>query len=338
MSAVRIALIGSVQSSEVAVRALVRNGVPVVGVLALDPAASAGVSGYVDLAGVAAEFGIPCVHFQRLADEEAAKVAASWSPDVLMVVGLSQLAGRNILDIPRLGCVGFHPTWLPRGRGRAPLAWLTLGAVPAAASFFVMDEGADSGPLLVQEPFSIAPHSYAEDVAASLSAAMDRALDRWLPKLKAGEWNPVPQDAAQATYLGRRTPDDGLIDWSASADEIEALVRAASRPHPGAFTFSQGFRLRVWRAAAEPDPRHKGVEGRILEIDARGRRLVQTGDGLLWLDEIAWDEIDGDIASPPLGFPGVGARLGYKPELEIHRLRRRLDEIEKKLDERSRNR
>ena len=86
------------------------------------------------------------------------------------------------MAIPRLGSVGFHPTFLPAGRGRAPLAWLTLDTGPGAASFFLIDDGIDSGPIFVQEPFEVTPQDYAGDVGTKLLDATTRALDRWLPE------------------------------------------------------------------------------------------------------------------------------------------------------------
>ena len=133
--------------------------------------------------------------------------------------------------------------------GRAPLAWLTLDGGPGAASFFLIDDGIDSGPIFVQEPFEITPDDYASDVGLKLLDAMTRALDRWLPELLVGKWDPKPQSEALATYNGRRGPDDGLIDWSCIRQlEIHTLIRAASVPHPGAYTWVGDRRLILWRA------------------------------------------------------------------------------------------
>jgi methionyl-tRNA formyltransferase len=325
----RIVLAGSVQSSQRVLRALIRHNANVAGVLALDRSHSSGVSGYVDLAGAAAELGLNHVAFTNINAREVTDVLRSWSPDVLFVVGLSQLVQRPGLELPRLGCVGFHPTWLPRGRGRAPLAWLTLEGVSGAASFFVLNEEPDGGALLAQEPFFVAADQYAEEVAETVFEAMDRALDRWLPQLMAGQWNPVPQDHRLATFYGRRAPEDGLVRWEKPAVEIHALIRAASRPHPGAYTFACGNELRIWRAELDSRSTYKGVVGRILDIDRQQNRLIQAGSGLLWLTEMEWAG-----AGAPDHLPRVGARLGYEPELEIHRLLRRIEVLEKKVSSR----
>ena len=324
-SPLRIVLAGSVGSSRLILQALLRHRVNVVGVLELQPDDPSAISGFARLHDVAAEADVPCVGFQKLNDPAIVEHVREWRPDLLFAVGLSQLVKAELLAVPKLACVGFHPTCLPRGRGRAPVAWLVLDATPGAATFFVMDEGADSGPILVQESFDVRPTDDAEQVTASLERAIVRGLDRWLPSLLAGEWNPQPQDDTAATYHGKRTPEDGWIDWNNSACEIHALIRAAGRPHPGAFTFLKDRKLLVWRAELDTTTPFRGVIGRVLLADSQRGALVQTGDGLLWLNEVAWS--DGDVSKPPK--LAVGQRLGYVVEEEISQLKARIAELEK---------
>ena len=325
----RIVLAGSVGSSRLTLQALLRHRANVVGVLELVPDDPAAISGFARLNDVAAEANVPCVGFQSINAPEIAAQVREWQPDLLFVVGLSQLVKAELLSIPKLACIGFHPTLLPRGRGRAPVAWLVLDATPGAANFFVMDAGTDSGPILVQEPFDVLPTDDAEQVTASLEQAIDRALDRWLPRLLAGEWNPQPQDESQATYHGKRAPEDGLIDWTKSAGEIHALIRAAGHPHPGAYSYHKDRKLVVWRSELDTVTPFRGVIGRILLTDPQRGALVQTGDGLIWLNEVAWG--DGDMSKPPK--LSVGQRLGYVVEDEVSRLKMRIAELEKVIAE-----
>lgn len=329
-SPLRIALAGSVGSSRLTLQALLRHRANVVGVLELVPDDPSAVSGFVRLNDVAAEANVPCVGFQNINAPEIVAQVREWQPDLLFVVGLSQIVKPELQSVPKLACVGFHPTMLPRGRGRAPVAWLVLDATAGAANFFVMDEGADSGPILVQEPFDVSVDDDAASVTTKLEQAIDRALDRWLPELLAGEWNPQPQDESLATYHGKRAPEDGWIDWNKSAREIDALIRAAGRPHPGAFTFLKDRKLLVWRAELDATTPFRGVVGRVLLNDARRGLLVQTGDGLIWLSEVAWG--DNESSTPPK--LAVGQRLGYVVEDEISRLKARILELEKRIVDR----
>ena len=327
----RIVLAGAVNSSRLTFEALLRHKAPLLGVLGLSPEPGRRASGYVDLVELAGSEGVPAVHFENINDTSVAQQVAEWDPEVLMVVGLSQMVRQPLLDAPRRACVGYHPTALPRGRGRAPIAWLTLdgtdgtdatNGTDGAATFFVMTPEADAGGVLVQEPFEVPGGAYAADVVAVQSEAITRALDRWLPRMLEGWWDPVPQDENLATWNGRRGPADGWIDWSRSAEEILGIVRTASKPHPGAYTYSGGEKLVVWRASLETDWPIRGAVGRVLVDDEHRGLLVQAGDGLIWLSEF-----EGPTR------PGVGSRLGFVVENELAKLSGRVAELEKRLEQ-----
>jgi methionyl-tRNA formyltransferase len=205
---------------------------------------------------------------------------------------------------------------------------MVYDASPGAASFFLWDEGTDSGPLFVQEPFTIGETTTSSEAIVIVREAIARALDRWLPRMLDGEWNPEPQDESRASYLGKRSAEDGLIEWSHSATAIDRLVRTAGRPYPGAYTYVGGAKVLVWRTSIERNVPFRGVIGRILKIDDDGSLLVQTGDGLLWVHEI---EIASAETRPRLA---VGTRLGYAAQDELYALRRRVAQLEKLLSSR----
>jgi methionyl-tRNA formyltransferase len=330
-SAPRIVLAGSVQSSLATGECLIEHGLNTVGVLALSPSHSARVSGYHDLGELAARHGIPFVHFDRINEAPIIEVLRKWKPDVLFVVGLSQLVAKEILDLPTLGCVGFHPTALPEGRGRAPLAWLVLNKSAGAATFFQMDEGADSGSIFVQEPFAVGEDDDAEAIENRIIEAIRAALQRWLPGLKAGQWDPEPQDESRASWSGRRAPEDGLIDWRDPALAVRRLIQAAGRPHPGAYTHYGAYRIAIWSADIADEP-WQGVPGRILRIDEDKGYLVQTGTQPLWLRELS--VLEGpETGMKPEALLKVGQRLGYGLEDEIFALREKLSGLEVELQE-----
>jgi methionyl-tRNA formyltransferase len=320
-------LAGSVSFSRVTLERLLGHGADVAGVLGLAESKSANVSDYARLDDLARTHGVPYVDFESINATDVVETVRGWAPDVMFVVGLSQLVKPELLAIPRMGCIGFHPTYLPRGRGRAPVAWLVHDAAAGAASFFLMDEGTDSGPLFVQEPFAITATTTSAEAIGIVRDAIGRALDRWLPRLLAGEWNPEPQDESQASYFGRRSAEDGLIEWSQPAVEIDRLVRTAGRPYPGAYTYAGDAKVLIWRTSVERDVPFRGVIGRVLQIDGEGALLVQTGEGLLRVHEL---EIASGETRPRIA---VGTRLGYAAQDEIHALRRRVAQLEKLLVE-----
>jgi len=319
-----IVLAGSVHSSYLTLQALFRNRMHVAGVLGLAATRSAAVSGYTRMDALAGEAGVPFVEFEDLNAPAVVETVRRWAPDVFFIVGLSQMVKKELLSIPRLGCVGFHPTRLPEGRGRAPVAWMAMEGRSGASTFFKMNERADAGPILVQEPFPVTDADYSADVERKLEAAMTAALDRWLPRLKKGEWEAVPQDDARATYYGKRSPEDGVIHWDWPAEKIQALVQAASRPYPGAFTFVEDRKLIIWRAEVGTNLPYRGVTGRIVHRDKPKGWLVQTGGGLLWLTQVEFEDGAGGEARTLK----IGSRLGYAPESELHVLRNRIEVLE----------
>lgn len=329
MTSPSVVLVGSVTSSLRTLEGLIRHGLKVVGVLGLAESAARRVSGYASLADVARGADIPFAEFTRVNEPHVHERIRAWAPDLLFVVGLSQLLDAASLALPRLGSVGFHPTRLPRGRGRAPVAWLILDPEHTgggAATFFQLEEAPDSGPILSQEPFEILPDDSAAEVMARMEDAIDRALDRWLPLLAAGVWEATPQDSSVATWTGARRPADGRLDWSRPAADLSRLTRACGRPHPGAYTYFAGEKLIVWRTRAEPSLPIRGALGRVVERREDGACLVQTGAGLLWLEEFEWAR-----PGPADPEPKVGQRLGYVVEDSVHSLRRRVALLEDRL-------
>jgi methionyl-tRNA formyltransferase len=321
----RIVLIGSVLSSERTLKALVRHHAPVVGVLGLDSQHARNVAGYRDLSLPTHDAGVEYRSFDRVNTPLVEEVVRSWRPDLVFVVGLSQIVRPQLIAIATIGCVGFHPTRLPYGRGQAPMAWLILDRGPAAATFFVIDEGVDSGAILHQEPIAVSEEDSATELEAQVGEAIDRGLDKWLPDLLSGQAIARPQDESSATYFGRRRDEDGLIDWTASAEDIDRLVRAATRPYPGAYTYFRGQRLRIWATERDVTVRYRGVVGRVLDRRRNdGALLVQAGDVPLWM-------VDYEPSGLRSLIP-IGGLLGYHPEDEVHRLHQRVAELENKLD------
>lgn len=316
----RIGLIGGVNSTRVTFEKLLEHGLPPACVYAYEPRDASGVSSYVRMSDVARRRDIPSLPFSHI--RERADDIASHELDVIFVVGLSQLVPATIIASARLGCIGFHPTLLPRGRGRAPVSWLVLEESAGAANLFLIDEGADSGPIFTQKRFEVDPGDDAQAVECKALDALAASLDEWLPKLRRGEWNPVPQDEFGATEYGRRCPEDGWIDWHRDASSIDRLVKASTRPHPGAYTFAERRKVQVWKSEVERTMPIRGVVGRVLKLSAAKGALVQTGEGLLWLN--AYEIEDGSALR-------VGMRLGYYHEMEIYEIRRELDRIKEKL-------
>lgn len=318
-SKLNILVIGAVQSTAKTIIGLVRNGLNIVGILGHEPSNPNNVSGLYNLKHLAFEYNIDYIDFQKVNDIEKVRWGQSKQPDIIFAVGFSQLLSTTWLEMPTLGCIGFHPTCLPKGRGRAPLAWTILEERCASATFFLMGEGADDGPIFVQKQFSLTTEDDASSVESKINLAIDQALDKWLPELKEGIWNPLPQNEADASWFGKRTPDDGIINWHEPAYKIDRLIKASTHPHPGAFTFWQKQKINIWHSELEENIHIKGVTGRILVNDKNKGYLVQCGEGLLWINNLTNEHMLIDLK--------VGAKLGYYADLEIFKLWQEIESL-----------
>ncbi len=294
-----VALMGSVSSSFHALQALLRANIELTGVLGLDEALAESVADYRSLRGTALKAGLPFQSFRRVSEPAVFDFLRGHAPDLLWVIGLSQLVSPDLLHIARHGGVGFHPTILPRGRGRAPVAWTILLGERAAVNVFFLSEIADAGDIIVQREVPVLPDDYAQDLIDRTNAVLEETIVELAPRIQAGDLPRSPQDHGKATYYPRRTAVDGLIDWTRSTDSIYRLIRASSRPYPGAFSFCESGRVTIWRARPakredmlSSDSNRLGV---IVGVDAQNRPLVATADGGLWLTET---EIDRNPASP----------------------------------------
>jgi methionyl-tRNA formyltransferase len=261
--------IGGVDVSHAALEALCAAGLPPALALAYDESRSQ-ASGYRDFGPLAERFGFDLERVRDVNDEALVERIEALQPQLIHVIGWSQLIRRRLLDVPASGCVGIHPTRLPEGRGRAPIPWTIIrGLDSTACTMFVLTEGVDDGPIVGQVEVPLDPREDAGTLYEKHRAAHSKLVLDHTPDLLAGRAATVEQDDSAATYWEKRDPEDGRIDWSAPAEEIDRLVRAVTRPFPGAFFDRGDQRVVVWRA--EPAP----------AIDAAPGSLVRDGAGVL---------------------------------------------------------
>lgn len=299
----RAAIIGAVESTQVALEAVGRApGWEAALVLTLHADLAARHSDFVDLAPVAARLGARLHTVRNVNDPDALEQLRAAAPDVILVIGWSQICGEGVSACAPGRIIGYHPAALPRLRGRAVIPWTLLNREPiTAGSLFWIDEGVDTGAILDQHFFHLAPMETAESLYAKHMRALGVMLDRTLPALAAGQERRDPQDEALATWAARRTAEDGRIDWSARAQDIALLVRAVGRPYPGAFTAAGQDRLVIWSASVVDGTRHHATTGQVVTRDGGGF-AVMCGDGNL-LDVTEWSSGTGRL-------PAAHQRLG----------------------------
>lgn len=285
-------VIGSVVSSEVVLQKMIENNYPVDYVFSLDEQYAQDVSGYRPIHKLAQQNHIPYKTFRKIEDSENVEIIRQLKADYIFVVGLSQLVKSDILSAASRGVIGFHPTPLPKFRGRAAMVWqVLLGVHESKCTMFLLDEGMDSGDILIQEPYIIEDIDYAEDIERKMCEAIGRMTEKLLPQLLEGSIQPVKQNEEEATYLLKRTPEDGRIDWKEPSEKIQRLIRAVSRPYPGAFSDYDGkHKVIFWKADYLENKKYYGISGQIAEVTEEYLDIV-CEDGLLRVYE--YENIDG---------------------------------------------
>jgi len=200
---------------------------------------------------------VPLLKVNHINDGAAVAAIRAHQIDWLLIIGWSQIAGVEVLSAPKSGVLGIHPTLLPIGRGRAAIPWAILKRLPeTGVTLFQLSDGVDTGPIVAQLRIPLGPSADATWLYDRVNAAHVELIRSVLPQLAAGTLRPRSQDESRATTWPARQPEDGRIDLDGSVEDAECLVRAVTRPYPGAFVDRDGFRLLIWnaRVVREPSP------------------------------------------------------------------------------------
>lgn len=282
-----IVFIGTVQFSQKALQHLIDIGSSPIGVITKE--VSSFNADYAQLSPICENNNIPYRFMDNIHKTENIEWIQSLKPDVIFCFGWSSLLNRTVLEIPKLGVVGFHPAALPQNRGRHPIIWaLSLGLKETAATFFFMDEGADSGDILSQEKIRI---DYLDDATRLYEKITNIALEQiasFVPKLKGNTYQKQPQDHSKANTWRKRGKADGLIDFRMSSRSIYNLVRALTRPYVGAHVEHRKNEIKIWKAK-EWDVNLSNIEpGKVLFADETGV-CVKCGEQAVCLTEHEFD-------------------------------------------------
>lgn len=194
---------------------------------------------------VAEAAGIPVLQPKSLRKADAFESLAAFRPDVIVVAAFGQILRPNVLQLPPHGCINVHASLLPRWRGAAPInAAIRAGDAETGVTIMKMDEGLDTGPMLAKRAVPITPQHTAGSLTAELARVGGELLVETLSAWLAGRLQPQPQNDSQATLAPRLNKEEGNIDWSLAAVDIERLVRAFD-PWPGTFTFGPRGQLKI---------------------------------------------------------------------------------------------
>lgn len=200
---------------------------------------------YVD--DFAAKHNIQVVKSGHINDEQVIQALKDHDIDWLYIIGWSQIASTEVLNATSKGAIGAHPTLLPQGRGRAAIPWSIIkGLDKTGVTFFKMDEGVDTGLVLGQEVIPIEEKETATTLYEKVNKAHEDLIRDLHPKLERDTIKGQKQDEEKATYWEGRKPEDGELNRSMTVEEVDKLVRATTKPYPGAFIMDDEKKIIIW--------------------------------------------------------------------------------------------
>ena len=246
----------------------------------------------------------------KIKTPEAVEVLKGYGADLFVVAAFGQILSKEILDMPKFGCVNIHASLLPKYRGAAPIQWAILdGEKETGVTIMQMNEGLDTGDMLTKVIVPIEDTDTGESLFDKLAEAGAKLLIETIPQIEAGTLHPEAQDDSLSTYAKMIKKEMGLIDWKKEAVVLERLVRGMNS-WPSAYTHFNGKTLKVWEAGVELKEA-KAEPGTVVEVTKNSIK-VQTGQDLLVLKQI---QLEGkkrmDVASFLLGYKvEVGTMLG----------------------------
>lgn len=237
----------------------------------------------------------------KIKTPEAVEILKGYGADLFVVAAFGQILSKEILDMPKYGCVNIHASLLPKYRGAAPIQWAILdGEKETGVTIMQMNEGLDTGDMLTKVIVPIEDTDTGESLFDKLAEAGAKLLIETIPQIEEGTLNPQAQDDSLSTYAKMIKKEMGHIDWKKEAVVLERLVRGMNS-WPSAYTHFNGKTLKIWEAAVEPGEA-KAEPGSVVEV-TKDSIKVQTGQDLLVLKQV---QLEGkkrmDVAAFLLGY------------------------------------
>ena len=287
-----ILFIGCVESSYILLKELIDNRAKICGVVTKKE--SNFNSDFCDLASLCINHNIEYIYAEHSMDSQTTKFIRNKKPDIIYCFGWSHLLSKDIIDIPKLGVVGFHPAKLPNNRGRHPLIWaLILGLESTASTFFMIDEKADNGDIVSQVEI---PIDFKDDAKSLYDKVMQVAKKQVIQITKSFSEGLIiytNQNPNEGNIWRKRSKKDGKIDFRMSSLGIYNLVRGLTKPYVGAHIEHNGSDYKVWETQVIEKNIYnfKNIEpGKVIEVYNSKSFMIKTGDGLIKIIES--DDID----------------------------------------------
>jgi len=232
----------------------------------------------------AAEFGLHVLQPENASDRSFCDIIRKMAPDLLVVVAFGQVLRKELLDIPSWGALNIHASLLPKYRGAAPINWAIINdEAKTGLTAMSMDEGLDTGPILLQEEVCIGAEETAGELHDRLALLSGDFLLKTLQRLVEGRLSEEPQDRSEATYAPKIDKGISVIGWDQPARAISALIRALD-PWPGAVSVIKKKEIKLFSSRVDDEAREGLSPGRVAGL-SEGGLLVETGRGIVEIKE-----------------------------------------------------
>ena len=232
----------------------------------------------------AIEHGIEVYQPKRIREAESVEYLRKYQPDIIVVAAFGQIVSREILEMPKYGCINVHASLLPKYRGAAPIQYAVInGDAVSGVTIQQMNEGVDTGDIILQKEVELAPDETGGSLFDRLAKTGAKACVEAMAQIAQGTAVHTPQDSALATHTGKITKEMGSIDWNTPAVEIERLLRGLN-PWPSAYSHLHGKTLKIWSADVL-DKQYEAQPGQVAEV-TKDAVIIQTGKGALAVKEL----------------------------------------------------
>ncbi len=275
----KIFFIGTIEFSKKALEKLIELNAQVVGVCTKEK--SEFNSDFADLSPLCEKNKIPYKYVDNVNSKNNCNWIKSLNPDIIFCFGWSNLLKKNILTLAPMGVLGFHPSELPKNRGRHPLIWaLALGLKKSASTFFFMDEGIDSGEILSKKSFDILNNDDAQVLYDKFVDIALTQIEEFLPQLEKKSYRTIKQNDEASNIWRKRNKTDGQIDFRMGSQAIYNLVRALTKPYVGAYINYKEKEITVWKVEIIENKKNNIESGKVLDVN-ENKILVKTYDGAI---------------------------------------------------------
>ncbi len=234
----------------------------------------------------AQKYNLPVFQPVKIKEAEAVAKLREFEADIFVVAAFGQILSKEILTMPKYGCVNIHASLLPKYRGASPIQWAVLnGEEVSGVTIMQMDEGIDTGDILMQETVTLDEKETGESLFDKLALCGADLIVKALDAIEAGRVTPIKQDESASTHVGMLKKEFGKMDFSQSAVVLERKIRGLNS-WPSAYTYMKGKTLKIWDA--DVVPADKGIKaqcGEVLEV-TKDSFHVMTGNGVLAIKEV----------------------------------------------------